>query len=123
MRVSLLLLAGLLSVRVGAGDVAAQDLTPQILGWERSFAVSWETVERGGRPHLAGSVANQTGAPAWRVRLLVEGLDASGQVVAQRIDSLTGEVGTFSRRDFDVLAPGPASRYRVRIFAFEEMRP
>jgi hypothetical protein len=90
-----------------------------VLGWERYFAVSWEAFERGGRPHLGGYVANQYGAPAWRVQLLVEGLDSSGQIVAQRIEWLGGDVGPFSRRYFEVSVPGPASSYRVRVFAFD----
>lgn len=119
MRVSVLLIAAVLTALVATEDVAAQHLSPHVLGWERYFAVSWEAFERGGRPHLGGYVTNQYGAPAWRVQLLVEGLDSSGQIVAQRIEWLGGDVGPFSRRYFEVSVPGPASSYRVRIFAFD----
>ena len=56
------------------------------------------TLERGGRPYLRGYVTSQYGAPAWRIQLLVEGLDASGLIVAQRVEWLAGDVAPFSRR-------------------------
>jgi len=43
-------------------------------------------------------VTSQYGAPAWRIQLLVEGLDASGLIVAQRVEWLAGDVAPFSRR-------------------------
>jgi hypothetical protein len=119
MHVRALVMAAALAVLAAAGDVAAQNLTPHVLGWERYFAVSWEAFDRGGRPYLGGHVANLYGAPAWRVQLLVDSLDASGQIVAQRVEWLGGDVGTFSRRYFEVPTPGPASSYRVRVFAFD----
>jgi len=49
-----------------------------------------------------------------------DGLDSSGQIVAQRVEWLVGDVAPFSRRYFEVAAaPGPASSHRVRIFAFD----
>jgi hypothetical protein len=106
-------------VLAAEGDVAAQQLAPHHPGWERYFAVTWEAFERGGRSKLGGYVTNQYGAPAWRVQLLVEGLDSSGQIVAQRVEWLAGDVPPFSRRYFEVRVPGPASSYRVRVFAFD----
>jgi hypothetical protein len=53
------------------------------------------------------------------VQLLVESLDATGQVVAQRVEWLGGDVGPFSRRYFEVPAPAPAQTYRVSIFTFD----
>lgn len=119
MHVWVLVIVVLLGVLAAERDVAAQHLTPHLPGWERYFAVTWEALERGGRSQLRGYVTNQYGAPAWRVQLLVEGLDSSGQIVAQRVEWLAGDVGPFSRRYFDVRVPGPASSYRVSVFAFD----
>ena len=119
MHVRVLVIAALLGVLAAEADVAAQRLTPHVSGWERYFTVSWETFERRGRPHVSGSVVNRYGTTAWRVQLLVEGLDSSGQIVAQRVEWLGGDVGPFSRRYFEVPAPQPASSYRVSVFAFD----
>ena len=119
MRGPILVMAILLGVLAAEGEVAAQHLSPHVPNWERYFTVSWEPFERGGRPHLRGYVENQYGTQAWGVQLLVESLDASGQIVAQRVEWLAGDVAPFSRRYFEVLAPGPVPSHRVRIFSFE----
>ena len=119
MRARVLVMAALLGVLAAERDVAAQHLAPHHPGWERYFAVTWEAFEGGGRRQLSGYVTSQYGASAGRVQLLVEGLDASGQIIAQRVEWLGGDVGPFSRRYFEVPVPGPASSYRVRVFAFD----
>jgi hypothetical protein len=100
-------------------DAAAQRLTPHFPAWERYFTVTSEAFERRGQPHVDGYVVSHYGARAWRVQLLVESLDASGQVVAQRVEWLGGDVPPFSRTYFDVPAPERASAYRVSVFAFD----
>lgn len=118
-RVPVLVVAALLSVLAAEADVAAQRLTPHFPAWERYFTVSWETFERRGRPHLSGYVVNRYGEPAARIQLLVEALDSSGQIVAQRMEWLGGDLGAFSRVYFEVPVPQPASSYRVSVFAFD----
>jgi hypothetical protein len=100
-------------------EAGAQQLTPHFPGWERYFTVTAETFERRGRPHLSGYVVSHYGAPASRMQLLVEGLDSSGAVIGQRVEWLAGELPPFSRQYFEVPVPGPASTYRVRVFAFD----
>jgi hypothetical protein len=114
--VTAVLLGGVLT---SGTDVAAQRLTPHFPGWERHFTVTSETFERRGQPRLGGYVVSHYGAPALRMQLLVEGLDSSVQVVAQRVEWLGGDVPPFSRRYFEVPAPRPASTYRVSVFAFD----
>lgn len=58
-------------------------------------------------PHVAGEVVH------------AEGRAAEGKTADGRVEWLGGDMGTFSRRDFEVPAPGPASSYRVRVFAFD----
>ncbi len=119
MRVPALVIAAVLGVLAARSGVAAQPLTPHFPAWERYFAVSWEPFERRGRPHLSGYVVSSYGAHATRVQLLVDSLDSSGQVVAQRVEWLAGGVPGFSRAYFEVPVPQPASSYRVSVFAFD----
>jgi hypothetical protein len=114
-----LMTTALLGVLAAGSHASAQQLTPHIPSWERYFSVNSETLERGGQPRVGGYVVSNYGAPAWRVQLLVEALDASGQVVGQRVEWLNGDVAPFSRRYFEVPAPPPASTYRVSVFAFD----
>ena len=118
MRALVLVIAVFMVLATGAG-AAAQRLTPHVATWERYFTVSSEPFERRGRPHLSGYIVSEYGAPATRVQLLVESLDTSGQVVAQRVEWVAGDVAPFSRRYFEVPAPEPASSYRVRVLAFD----
>jgi hypothetical protein len=122
MRVWGLVTAALLGVLAGSADVAAQRLTPHVPTWQHYFTVSWETFDRRGRPHLSGYVVNQYGSPAGRIQLLVESLDSSGQIVAQGVEWLGGDVGPFQRRYFEVPVPQPASSYRVSVFAFDPLQ-
>lgn len=121
MHVRVLAIAAVFVLAAGT-DVAAQRLTPHIVGWERYFAVEWETFDQRGQSHLGGYVVNRYGSPASRIQLLVDSLDASGQIVAQRIEWLGGDVGPFSRRYFEVAVPQPASSYRVSVFAFDVLQ-
>ena len=118
MRVRVLVIAGLFGV-LAAHAAVAQRLTTPSPAWERSFTVSWEAFERRGQPQLRGYVVNRYGAPAAGIQLLVESLDASGRIVAQRVEWLGGGLGPFSRRYFEVPVPQPASSYRVSVYAFD----
>jgi len=92
--------------------------TPLVVGWERFFTITSETVQSGGRARVAGTVINESGFAAQRVQLLVEGLDASGQVISQSVVWLGHGVGPGGRGYFDVPAP-PGVRHRVSVFAFD----
>ena len=103
---------------------AAVPYTPLVWGWEQFFRVTWEPepVQRFGRPYVAGYVMNDFGLGAMRVQLLVDGLDASGQVTSQSVSWLRSPrtfVPPASRVYFEVAAPQPAVTYRVSIFAFD----
>jgi len=117
-----LVTVAVLGVLATATVVLAQQLTPHFPAWERYFTVSWQTFERQGRPFLSGYVTSQYGAGAGRVQLLIDALDGSNRVVAQRVEWLAGDVAPFSRRYFEVPAPQPASTYRVSVFAFDFVR-
>ena len=110
-------LAGMLAVAASAG---AQSLAPTTPGWERYFTVTWEPFERRGQPYLGGYIASSYGVTAMRVQLLVDSLDSSGQIVAQRVEWLGGSnLPGFSSTYFEVPIRASASRYRVSVFAFD----
>jgi hypothetical protein len=117
--VTTMLLTGVLATGT---DAATPSLTPHFPAWEQYFTVTSEAFERRGQPHVSGYVVSHQGARASRMQLLVESLDASGQVVAQRVEWLGGDVPPFSRTYFEVPAPQPASTYRVSVFAFDFLR-
>ena len=110
----------LVSIVVAAHGVAAQPLSTLVPGWERYFTVSWEPMERRGKPYLGGYIVSSYGVTATRVQLLVESLDAAGQTVAQQVEWLSGgNLPGFSRTYFEVPVRQRASSYRVSVFAFD----
>jgi hypothetical protein len=120
MRVRVVVIAALVSTLAAAAGVAAQPLTPHSPGWERYFTVSWEPFERRGQPYLSGYIGSSYGVTATRVQLLVDSLDSSGQIVAQRVEWLGGSnLPGYSRTYFEVPIRQQASRYRVSVFAFD----
>ena len=113
----IVVLIGLLAI---ATDTSAQSLTPTFPGWERYFRVTWEPFDRGGQPYLRGSIVSSYGVMATRVQLLIDSLDASGQVVAQRVEWLGGSnLPGFSSTYFEVPIRERAQRYRVSVYAFD----
>ena len=109
----------LAALAVAAGAGLAQDFgggRPE----ERYFRVEFSpATSRSGRPVLQGYLYNRHGEWAYRVRLLVEGLDAAGAVTATSIGYVTGDVPAGGRSYFEIAAPAPAARWRVRVFAYE----
>jgi hypothetical protein len=53
------------------------------------------------------------------VQLLAQGLDASGNVVGQKIVWLSGMVPGLQRSYFRISNMPPAAQYRVSVWAFE----
>lgn len=126
MRVGVLMIAVLLGTFVAScarpaqPDASAELLHPISPGWDRYFSVSSEPFERRGKPYLGGSIVNNYGVMANRVRLLVDSLDSSGQIVAQRVEWLVGgNLPGFSSTYYEVPIQEPAARYRVSVFAFD----
>ena len=120
MRVRVLIIVALVGIFATATCVAAQSLTPHFPAWERYFAVSSEPFDRRGQPYLGGYIVNSYGLAATVVQLLVDSLDSSGQIVAQRVEWLGGSnLPGFSRSYFEVPIRERAASYRVSVFAFD----
>src|SRR5438093_13591415 len=101
--------AGLLAVALAGGGLTTYSpidstaTTTLIPGWERYFTVEWTAgPEHGGVRRIDGYVYNRYGEYAADVRLLVQSLDASGNVVGQRVvwgpTGVGGESSAYARR-------------------------
>ncbi|MFI5373601.1 MAG: hypothetical protein ACHQ8D_03070 [Candidatus Rokuibacteriota bacterium] len=94
----------------------------QVLGrpTEQDLRLEWVAGEdRRGRPVVTGYIYNQrAGSYATSVRLLVEALDASGQVAGSTSGLVFGDVPPSDRSYFEIKAPARAGSYRVTVQAF-----
>ena len=94
----------------------------RIYGAEAYFAVDWQAGERRGRPVVSGHVVNTYGVSAQNVRVLVESLDAAGQVTATTIGYVSGDVQPGSRVYFEVPVERAAPASRVVVLSWDWKR-
>jgi len=115
----LLALAVLACLVPGPAHAQGDRLTPLVVGWERSFTITSETVQSGGKSRVVGYLSNEAGFHAKRMRLLIDGLDAAGQITAQSIAWVPSpNPGPSGRVYFDEPAPAGV-RHRVSVFAYD----
>jgi hypothetical protein len=91
----------------------------RIYGSEAFFALDWQADERRGRPVVTGHVVNTLGIAAHNVRLLVESLDAAGQVTGTTIGYVSGDVLPGARMYFEVPVARAAPAYRVVVLSWD----
>ena len=115
MPVKSVVLATLLLVVPAA--VSAQSYAIQ--GIERYFRVESEVTQGRRGPVVSGYVYNTSGHTAGNVRLVVEGLDAGGQVTSSAISGLMGTVPPNGRAYFEARAPQGATSVRVRVLSYD----
>ena len=114
-----------LLVAIVTGGCTTAALTPSasvttaVQGWEHYFRLEWVPQPKPNGMEIDGYVYNTYGSPAGNVRLLAQALDASGNVVAQRIEWVPGIVPNFSRSYFRIPALPPAQQYRVSVWSFD----
>jgi len=113
MMIGAALVACVLSLDVG--PALAERST--ISGNAGTITLDWQaTKDNKGRPLIVGHVITYGGKSGYCIpRILVETLDAQGQVVAQNVGFIPGFVGGYDNVYFEepIRAPGPA--YRVSI--------
>jgi hypothetical protein len=93
-------------------------IEPANPGWERFFELTWTDAERHERPVVRGRIVSRYGHAASAIKLLVDGLDASGQVVHQQVEWLGTDLGPFGSAPFEVALPRRFAAVRIRVFAF-----
>ena len=74
---------------------------------------------RRGKPIISGYVYNDYGNPAGKIQLLIEALDAQGQVTGKNVVPVIGFAPVFNRLYFEVPARADAVTYRVSVYSFE----
>jgi len=120
MKVVLRVAAGILvAVLVGCAtpetqpSAAVTSLVPNVQRW---FRVNWTAEpERDGERRLRGYVESALGEPANKVQLLALALDASGNVVGQRLQWVPEVIPPFGRVYFEIPKMPPAAQYRVTV--------
>jgi hypothetical protein len=120
MRRALTVLGIVMVIVAAAGPSAGAELEPQMAGWERIFAVSWQPGQYRGQPVVEGYVTNVSPYDTTQIRVLVDSLDGTGHVTAQHIAWVPGDLGGGGRLFFQVPAP-PAPAYRVRVFSYDRL--
>ena len=98
---------------------AAGPLTPLVVGWERYFTLTWQMDERKGRPIVIGKIYNNWGFAAANMRLLVDELDANGQIVDQKLGWLGFTLTPGTTAPFEIPVAHPTPNHRVSVFAFD----
>jgi hypothetical protein len=87
------------------------------------FTLDWELVERPSGPFVRGHIRNTALLPARDFHLLIEGLDANGQVTTTTIGNVPSIVLAGDRLLFEVPVPSSQGQYRVSVQSFEWMLP
>lgn len=96
----------------------AQSLTPRVTNWEDYFRIDWQADQRNGRAVLSGYIISVNKYGARWMQLLIDSLDASGQLVDQKLVWVPSEFPHGGRAYFE--APvAPAVDYRVSVYAYE----
>ena len=116
----LLGLLALTTMLMGTACVQAAEIRPHMAGWEQILSLEYGPGQAQGRPTIEGTVTNISPYDLANVRLLVDRLDAGGQITAQQVAYLPGELRGGGRLFFSVPTT-PAPAYRVRVFTYDRV--
>jgi hypothetical protein len=119
LRVATLALAVSLALGSCASSAPSGPLTPLVLGWERYFTLSWQMDQRRGKPVVIGKIYNNYGFAAANMRLLVDELDAGGQIVDQQVGWLGFTLTPGTTAPFEIPVAHATPNHRVSVFAFD----
>ena len=100
---------------------AASLLQSLNVDWPQYFRIESEPLARDGRTVVKGNVWNTANWSTKKIQLLVDAVDAGGQVVNQRVVWLGVDLAPGTHAAFEVPMPA-SSTYRVSVFAFESGR-
>ena len=117
--VAILLVAASLTPSAWAPPTDGAPLTPLVIGWEQYFKLTWTVEERKGKPVVIGKIYNNWGFPAANMRLLVDELDASGQIVDQKLGWLGFMLTPGTTAPFEIPVAHSTPNHRVSVFAFD----
>ncbi|HXH82793.1 MAG TPA: hypothetical protein VNN07_07695 [Candidatus Tectomicrobia bacterium] len=114
--------AALAGCATGASQTGGptRTLHPLVSGAERHLQIDWDRQPHNGAAVVWGYLHNTSPYTFDRIRVLVDALDPSGNVVAQQVSWVPGILGSWGRRYFQVAMP-PAANYQVRIFSYDRV--
>ena len=115
-----LALLALTTITMAAAGVQAAEIRPHMAGWEQILSLEYGPGQYRGQPAIEGTVTNISPYDLANVRLLVDTLDAGGQITAQKVAWVPGELRGGGRLYFSVPTP-PAPAYRVRVFTYDRL--
>ena len=110
----------ILMTTVPVAGTQAAEIRPHMAGWEQVFSLEYGPGSYRGQPAIEGTVTNISPYDCANVRLLVDRLDAGGQITTQQVAYLPGELRGGGRLHFSVPTP-PAPAYRVRVFTYDRI--
>ena len=113
------LIATLMVVLLASSAMAAGPLTPLVIGWEQFFKLTWTAEEHKGKPVVIGRIYNNWGFAAANMRLLVDELDANGQIVDQKLGWLGFTLTPGTTAPFEIPVAHATPNHRVSVFAFD----
>ena len=88
-------------------------------GIDPRLRFEWEAGRsKSGQTEISGYIYNDYGRAAINVRLLVETVDASGQVIDRALGFVVGVVPVFNRSYFIVPVKMPGASYRITVTSF-----
>ena len=118
MRISTI--AALLAPLLLLASAAAATSTYAPASLDAYFVIDWKLVPGPRGQTIEGFVYNRANQPTDRMRLSIEALDASGQIVGRSTTWVLGGVPPNNRTWFSTAAPATgAASYRIEILSFD----
>lgn len=116
---------GLIAVAITACATGGESYSPSATfttlmpGWESKFSVEWKvTSSPDGSRLVFGRVTSHYGQYAEPMILLGQALDASENVVDQRVERVPGGVPGFNSTYFEINRLAAADHYKVTVWAY-----
>jgi hypothetical protein len=111
--------SGVLAALLLMAPVAAFAQAYAIQGIEHYLRVESSTTQGRRGPVVTGYVYNRYGHPVDGVRLVMETVDAGGQITSSRIVHVLGTIPVDGYGSFEAPAPAGGGAVRVRALSFE----
>jgi hypothetical protein len=116
---------GLIALAITACATGGDQIAPSAAfttlmpGWESKFSVDCKvTPARDGSQLIFGRVTSRYGQYAEPFQLLGQSLDASGNLVSQRVERVPGGVPGFNSTYYEISRMAAADHYRVTVWAY-----
>jgi hypothetical protein len=113
-------LAALAVIVLAAPGARAREIRPHMAGWEQILSLEYAPGLYKGQPAVEGTVTNISPYDLTNIRLLVDTLDAGGEIKNQQVAWVPGELRGGGRLFFSVPTTA-APAYRVRVFTYDRI--